>query len=169
MILESLGGLSMIVGSNIIVKVAVQIVGGILTNEVAFACSNGVGSSSKLVAFGLTILEKRLDLLILHLILDGPEQDSSFVGSADLDVLGELDHSLDKLRVDRLVDVDTLCSNAHLGDCQQERLGDTRMATNLSRIEEATHCHLWNGLVHVYIRKDDARIVTTKLKSNTLQ
>jgi len=67
----------------------------------------GVLANSELVAVLLGVREELLDLLVLHLVLNGAEEGAG-VGAADLDGLGEVDHLLDELGVDALVNVDSL-------------------------------------------------------------
>ena len=62
-------------------------------DEVALVRGGGVLADGELVAVLLGVGEELLDLLILHLVLNGAEQGAR-LGVADLDRLGEVDHLL---------------------------------------------------------------------------
>jgi len=121
-------------------------------NEETLAGGNGVGALSELISLLLAVLEKGLDLLILHRVLDRTKQDTFLIGCANLDGLCELDHSLHEFRVDGLVDVDSLGSNA-----------------NLARVEESTHRNFRNSFVHVDVGENDAWVVATEFEGDAFE
>ena len=90
-------------------------------------------------------------MMCLHLVLNRSEQGVG-AGCAGLDGLGELDHLLQHLIVDILVDVDTLG-------------GDT----DLAGVLESTHDELWSNLLDVDVGQNDGGIVATELKGHTLE
>ena len=71
-------------------------------------------AGNEVVALVLAVLEESLDLLVLHLVLDGAEHGTLLVGSTDLEAGGDLGHCVDHGSVDLLVDVNTLGGNADL-------------------------------------------------------
>lgn len=71
-------------------------------------------AGDEVVALVLAVLEESLDLLVLHLVLDGAEHGTLLVGSTDLEAGGDLGHCVDHGSVDLLVDVNTLGGNADL-------------------------------------------------------
>ena len=71
-------------------------------------------ASNEVIALVLAVLEEGLDLLILHLVLDGAEHGALLVGSADLEAGGDLGHCVDHGSVNLLVNVDALGGNADL-------------------------------------------------------
>ena len=109
-------------------------------------------ASCELVTLLLGIGEESLDSVKLHGVLDGSEHDTLLVALSDLEVLGESDHALHELGVDRFVDVDALGGDA-----------------DLTGVEEASQGHFWDSLVHVDVWENDAGIVATELESDTLQ
>jgi len=122
------------------------------SDEIAFAWGNVWLACNEFIALALAIFKESLDLLILHRVLDRTEHDTFLVRAADLEILGELCHSLNKFGVDRFVDVHTLSGNA-----------------DLARVEKATHGNFWYSLVHIDIRIHDAGVVATKLQSYSFQ
>jgi hypothetical protein len=120
-------------------------------DEEALLGGGGVLADGELVAVLLGVREKLLDLLVLHLVLDGAEEGAG-LGVTNLDGLGEVDHLGEELGVDALVDVDTLG-------------GDT----DLARVLEGTHDDLGSDLLDVDIGKDDGGVVAAKLKGAALE
>ena len=120
-------------------------------DEEALALGGGVLADGELVAVLLGVREELLDLLVLHLVLDGAEQRAG-LGVTDLDGLGEVDHLLEELLVDALVDVDALG-------------GDT----DLARVLEGTHNDLGGGLLDVNVGEDDGGVVATELEGAALE
>jgi hypothetical protein len=120
-------------------------------DEETLAVADVCRTNGELVALVFGILEHVLDLLVLHLVLDGSKERAR-LWVADLDGLGELNHGLEHLIVDTLVDVDTLGGDA-----------------DLSGVLEGAHYELWSNLLHVNIGKDDGGIITAELESDTLE
>ena len=121
-------------------------------DEVALCCGNVGLAHSELVALGLAVFEEALDTVVLHLVLDGTKKVVAIVGVADLDVLCEVDHLLNELLVDGLVNIDALCGNA-----------------DLARVLESAHNNLRGDLLDVDVRENDGGIVTAELKGDALQ
>jgi len=71
-------------------------------------------ASDEVIALVFTVLEESLDLLVLHLVLDGAEHGTFVVRVANLEASSDLDHCVDHGSVNLLVDVDTLGGNADL-------------------------------------------------------
>lgn len=122
------------------------------TNEETLAGGYGISTMGEFVSLLLRILKECLDLVILHGVLDWSEQYTIFIGCANLDVFRKLYHALHELGIDGLVDVYTLRGNAHL-----------------ARVEEGTHGDFRNSLVHINVRKNDARIISTKLEGDPFE
>jgi hypothetical protein len=120
-------------------------------DEEALLGGGGVLANSELVAVLLGVREELLDLLVLHLVLDGAEERAG-LGVADLDSLSEVDHLLDELGVDALVDVDTLGGDA-----------------DLTGVLEGAHGDLRSDLLHVDIGENDGGVVATELKGAALE
>jgi hypothetical protein len=120
-------------------------------DEEALLSGGGVLADGELVAVLLGVREELLDLLVLHLVLDGAEQGAG-LGVADLDGLGEVDHLGEELGVDALVDVDTLG-------------GDT----DLARVLEGTHDDLGSDLLDIHVRQDNRSVVAAKLEGAALE
>jgi hypothetical protein len=64
--------------------------------------------------FLLDVGKKALDTLVLHWVLDGAKEDAFFVALADLERLGEGDHSVAELVEDLLVHEDAFDRDADL-------------------------------------------------------
>lgn len=126
-------------------------------------------ASNEVVALVLAVLEESLDLLVLHLVLDGTEHGTLLIGSADLEAGGDLGHCVDHGSVNLLVDVDTLGGNADLmRELASERhVGDD--LTYLTTVLEGTHDELRSSSLNVDILSDDTGIVASELKSHTLE
>lgn len=88
----------------------------------------------------------------MHLILNGTEKVVAVVWVADLDGLGEVDHLLEKLLVDGLVDVDTLGGY-----------------TDLTGVLECAHDNLRSDLLNVDVWQDDRGVIASELKGNALE
>lgn len=131
------------------------VVGGVVDDgrldEEALLGGGSFLADGELVALLAGILEELLDLLVLHLVLDGAEEGAG-VGVADLNGLGEVDHLGEELGIDALVDVDALGGNA-----------------DLAGVLEGTHDDLRSGLLDVDVGKDDGGIVAAELKGAALQ
>ena len=111
-------------------------------DEVAVALLDLLGADGELVAVLLAVLEELLHFLVLHLVLDGPDQDAVLVARADFDAFGEGDHGFQEGLVDVLVHVDALGGDA-----------------NLTRIVEGAHGHFRRRLFDVDVREDDGGVV----------
>jgi len=120
-------------------------------NEVTLALGGGVLADGELVAVLLGVLEELLDLLVLHLVLDRAEQGAG-LRVANLDGLGEVDHLLEELLVDALVDVDTLGGDA-----------------DLAGVLEGTHDNLRGGLLDIDVGEDDGGVVAAELEGAALE
>lgn len=120
-------------------------------DEEALVAGDGVIANSELVAILARVVEELLDFLVLHLVLDGAEQGAGF-GVADGDGLGEVDHLLEELLVDALVDVDALGGDA-----------------DLARVLEGAHDDLGSDLLDVDVGQDDGGVVATELEGDALQ
>lgn len=130
---------------------------------------NLAATGNEVVALGLAVLEEGLDLLILHLVLDGAQHGTVLVGGADLKAGGNLGHCVDHGSVDLLVDVNTLSSNANLGsESASKRLIRTG-PTYLTTVLEGTHNKLWSSSLNIDIFSDDTGVVAAELESNTLE
>jgi hypothetical protein len=131
------------------------VVGGVVDDdridEKALLSRGSALADGEFVTVLAGVLDELFDLLVLHLVLDGAEEGAG-LGVTDLDGLGEVDHLLEELGVNALVDVNTLGGNA-----------------DLARVLEGTHNDLWSDLLDVDIRKDDGGVVATKLKGAALQ
>ncbi len=111
-------------------------------DEVAGTLFDLLGADGELVTVLLAVLEELLYLLVLHFVLDGPDQDTGLVARADLDALGEGDHGFQEGLVDVLVDVDALGGDA-----------------DLARVIEGAHGNFGGGLFDVDVWEDDGGIV----------
>jgi len=103
---------------------------------------NIVWSRGEFVSVFLAVLEKALDTLVLHVVLDRAEHHTLLVRCADLEVLGELGHLGDEGLVDGFVDVDALGGNA-----------------DLAGVDERTHGDFGSDLFDVDVGEDDGGVV----------
>lgn len=124
---------------------------GRLNEEALAGCNIGL-TDGELVALGLAVGEELLDLLILHGVLDGAEQVVAIVWVSDLDGLCEIDHLLQELLVNGLVNVDALGGDA-----------------DLSRVLESAHDDFRSDLLDVDIGKDNGGVVAAKFQGDALQ
>lgn len=126
-------------------------------------------ASNEVVALVLAVLEESLDLLVLHLVLDGTEHGALFVGCADLEAGRDLGHCVDHGSVDLLVNVDTLGGNANLVKklAAERHIRDD--STYLTTVLEGTHDKLRSSSLNVNILSDDTGIIASKLEGHTLE
>ena len=106
----------------------------------------------ELVALLLGVFEERLDLLVLHLVLDWAEEVGVISIRASFEGLGELNHGSQEVLVDALVNEDTL-----------------RVDTDLARVEPGAHGTLLGGTWDVNVWKDDGGVVAAQLKCDAFQ
>lgn len=93
-------------------------------DEVAGLAGVVLAADSDVPLFLLNVVEECLDLLKLHAVLDGAEEDTLFVALASFEGLGKLDGCFLELGVDVLVHVDALDREANLARVQESEGGD---------------------------------------------
>ena len=86
-----------------------------------------------------------LDLLILHLVLDGAQEDAFLSTVTDLEALGNLDHGVAEFVMNGFVDVDSLDCQTDLARVEEGKCGDlvvvSHRSTNTTASNEAlTFC-----------------------------
>lgn len=126
-------------------------------------------AGSELVALVLAVLEEGLDLLILHLVLNGAKHDALFVGCADLQTGCSLGHCVNHRSVDLLVNVNSLGGNANLVARSASVSSIGTRPTYLTTVLEGSHNKLWSSSLNVNILSNNTGIVAAELQSNTLE
>lgn len=99
------------------------IFGGIVDDggwkEIAFAVLGQFAADSWLPAFFGYVVEVRLDLLVLHAVLDRANKDAIIQSISDLELLRFLDQSGEELVIDLLVDVQPFDHHADLRSAEK--------------------------------------------------
>ena len=114
---DTLGGF-LVLAPDASTKTGVAVVGRVVDDgrlePVAILLLDISTAGNEVVALVLAVLEESLDLLVLHLVLDGTEHGALLIRRADFETGSDLGHCIDHGSVDLLVDVDTLGGNANL-------------------------------------------------------
>jgi len=112
--------------------------------------------------FLLNVGEERLDLLKLHAVLDGAEEDALVVAVANFECLRKFDQGVSELAMDRFMNVDTFDGKADLAGIQEGKSADLQCLfsrVNLSGGGWMESTHLLSNSIDINVLANDGRVV----------